>query len=100
MAEARRAGGNRRKREATVQIAYDFPGLNSIRDITRLVEVAASDTLAEPSSLARSRALGYLAQVASTLHEKGVVADRLSVVEERLDLVEPKARRRGRPQRN
>ena len=94
LTEARRAGGNRRKREATVKVAYDFEGLGSYDQITRLVEVAASDTLAEPTSLARSRTLAYLAQVASALHGKGNVEDRLAAVEARLDGDKPQRRRR------
>ncbi len=43
--EARRAGGQRRKREAAVATAFDFQGLTSIEEIRRLVEVAAFDAL-------------------------------------------------------
>ena len=37
---ARSAGGQRRKREATLATAYDFEGLTSVEKIRRLVEVA------------------------------------------------------------
>src|SRR5262245_4657111 len=62
VAAARQAGGQRRKREATVATAYDFEGLTSVADIRRLVEVAAIDALSLENDLGRVRALGYLAQ--------------------------------------
>jgi hypothetical protein len=71
VAQARSAGGQRRKREATLATAYDFQGLTSIEQIRRLVEVAAYDALGLDNSINRVRALGYLAQVATTLLEKG-----------------------------
>jgi hypothetical protein len=79
--EARRAGGQRRKREATLATAYDFEGLTSIEDIRRLVEVAAYDALGLDNNINRVRALGYLAQVACTLLEKGEMEERLQAVE-------------------
>jgi hypothetical protein len=79
--EARRAGGQRRKKEAAVATAYDFQGLTSIEDIRRLLEVAAYDALSLNNDLGRVRALGYLAQVACTLLEKGETEERLAAVE-------------------
>jgi hypothetical protein len=79
--EARRAGGQRRKREATLATAYDFQGLTTIPDIQRLVEVAAYDALGLDNSINRVRALGYLAQVAATLHEKGELAEKVRAIE-------------------
>ena len=78
---ARSAGGQRRKREATLATAYDFEGLTSVREIRRLVEVAAYDALSLDNSINRVRALGYLAQVASTLLEKGELEERLASIE-------------------
>ena len=54
--EARRVGGLRRRREGTVQAAYDFEGLATIPQIRRLLEVAVVDTLSLENSIARSRA--------------------------------------------
>jgi hypothetical protein len=79
--EARRAGGQRRKREATLATAFDFEGLTSVPEIRRLVEVAAFDALGLENNLGRVRALGYLAQVASTLLEKGEHEERLAAIE-------------------
>ena len=81
VAQARSAGGQRRKREATLATAYDFQGLTSIDEIRRLVEVAAFDALGLENSINRVRALGYLAQVATTLVEKGEMEERLTAVE-------------------
>jgi hypothetical protein len=75
--EARRAGGQRRKREATLATAYDFQGRTSIPEIRRLIEVAAFDALGLENSIHRVRALAYLAQVSATLLEKGEVEERL-----------------------
>ena len=81
VAQARSAGGQRRKREATLAMAYDFQGLTTIQEIRRLVEVAAFDALGLNNDLGRVRALGYLAQVATTLLEKGETDERLTAVE-------------------
>ncbi len=82
--EARRAGGQRRKREVTLATAYDFEGLTSIPEIRRLIEVAAYDALGLDNTINRVRALGYLAQVAVTLLEKGEIEERLAAVESAL----------------
>ncbi len=79
--EARRAGGQRRKREVTLATAYDFEGLSSVPQIRRLVEVAAFDALGLENDIGRVRALGYLAQVAVTLLAKGEMEERLAAVE-------------------
>jgi hypothetical protein len=81
VAQARSAGGQRRKREATLATAYDFQGLTSIDEIRRLVEVAAYDALGLDNSINRVRALGYLAQVATTLLEKGEHEDLARAIE-------------------
>jgi hypothetical protein len=79
--EARRLGGLRRRRESTVALAFDFDGLDTIPQIRRLIEVAAFDTLGLDNSIARARALAYLAQVATTLLEKGEMEERMAAVE-------------------
>ena len=95
VAAARQAGGQRRKREATVATAYDIEGLNSVNDIRRLVEVAAFDALSLENSLGRVRALGYISQIAVTLLEKGEMEERLTAVEAALGprIVRPERRR-------
>jgi hypothetical protein len=92
---ARSAGGQRRKREVALAVAYDFQGLGSVAEIRRLVEVAAFDALGLDSSIQRVRALAYLAQVSVGLLEKGEWEQRLEAVEEAVGVsAVPPARRR------
>jgi hypothetical protein len=86
----------RRRREGTVQAAYDFDGLETIELIRRLLEVAVVDTLSLESSISRSRALAYLAQVAVQLVERGEQEERLRELESVLGprLVKPDQARR------
>jgi hypothetical protein len=81
VAEARRLGGLRRRRETAVGGAYDFEGLGSVPSIRRLVEVAVVDTLSLENSIARARTLAYLAQTAARLLEVGELEERLARVE-------------------
>ena len=79
--EARRLGGLRRRREKTVQGAYEFDGLNSIEDVRRILEIAVMDTLGLENSVARSRTLAYLAQSALKVFEFREFDDRLQALE-------------------
>jgi hypothetical protein len=81
-AEARRLGGLRRRRERITQGAYDFEGLESVTQIRRLLEVAVIDTLALESSIARSRALAYLVQMALKALEVGELEERVRALEQ------------------
>jgi len=80
--EARRLGGLRRKREATVTGAYEFEGLNTVDGIRRLVEVAVLDTLGMENSISRNRTLAYLAQVALRTLEVGDLERRIGMLEQ------------------
>ena len=97
MAEARRLGGLRRRRERTLSGAYDFDGLGSVPQVRRLLEIAVMDTLGLENSVARSRAIAYLAQVAVGLLEKGEMEERLQAIEAalgpRLQQARPTAKR-------
>ena len=81
MAEARRLGGLRRRREVAVAGAYDFAGLGAVEDIRRLLEVAALDLLGLENSIARARTLAYLAMTAIKLLEAGELEERLNTLE-------------------
>ena len=81
VAEARRLGGLRRRREAAVSGAFDFDGLGSVEQIRRLVEVAVIDTLGLENSIARSRVLAYLAQVALKVVEAAELQERVAALE-------------------
>ena len=80
-AEARRLGGQRRKREGTVSGAYEFSGLQAPGDLKRLLEIATFDTLALDNSVARVRALVAIVQAGSKLFEVTELAERLSAIE-------------------
>jgi hypothetical protein len=85
--EARRLGGQRRRRERIVSGAYDFEGLQSIVHIRRLLEVAVTDLLGLENSIARARTLAYIAQSATKLLEVGEFEERLQALEQ---VVEPR----------
>ena len=81
MAEARRLGGLRRRREVAISGAYDFVSLQSVADIRRLLEVAVLDTLGLENSIARARTLAYLAVAAIKLLDVGELEQRLTALE-------------------
>ncbi len=81
MNEARRLGGLRRRREKAVSGAYDIEGLENVGQVRRLLEVAVMDTLQLENSIARSRALAYLSQVALKMLEVGELEERLQALE-------------------
>ena len=81
VAEARRLGGLRRRREVAVSGAFDFVGLEHVGDIRRLLEVAVLDTLGLENSIARARTLAYLATTAIKLLEVGEFELRLASLE-------------------
>ena len=93
MAEARRLGGLRRRREKAVSGAYDFEGLADVGQVQRLLEIAVSDTLSLENSVARSRTLAYLAQVALKALEVGELAERIEALER---LVSPRLEKAGK----
>ena len=92
-AEAQRLGGLRRRREKAVAGAYDFDGLDSVPKARRLLEIAALDSLALENSVARSRTLAYLAQVALKALEVGELAERIEALER---LVAPRLDKAGK----
>ena len=80
-AEARRLGGLRRRREKAVAGAYDLEGLASVEQIRRVLEIGVLDCLGLENSIARSRTLAYLAQVAVKLLEVGELEQRVRAIE-------------------
>ena len=92
-AEAQRLGGLRRRREKTVSGAYDFEGLADVVQVRRLLEIAVLDTLSLENSVARSRTLAYLAQVALKALEVGELAERIEALER---LVAPRLQKAGK----
>ena len=95
MAEARRLGGLRRRREKAVSGAYDVEGLETVHQIRRLLEIAVLDTLGLENSIARSRTLAYLSQVALKVMEVGDFQERLQALEAALGpRLQPAGKRR------
>ena len=93
MADSRRLGGLRRRREVTVAGAYDFDGLGSVPEIRRLLDVAAYDALGLENSIARCRALVSIGMAAAKLLEVGEQEERLAAIESALG---PRVIHRGR----
>ena len=56
-AEARRLGGLRRRKEGTLAIAFDLPGLDTVDGIRRVFEIVLADLLGLDNSIGRARAL-------------------------------------------
>ena len=81
LADARRLGGLRRRREVTVAGAYGFDGLEAVADIRRILMIVAVDTLSLDNSVPRSRTLISLVAVAAKLLETGELEQRLAALE-------------------
>jgi len=81
VAESRRLGGSRRRREVTLSGVYDLESVITVRDIQRLVEIAVMDTLALDNGVQRNRTLAYLAQTALRTIEVGELEERIRNLE-------------------
>ena len=82
VAEARRLGGFRKRREAAVIGAYDLEGLETVAGLRRLLEIAVVDTLGLENSVSRSRTLTYQVMVAAKLLETGELEQRIAFLED------------------
>jgi hypothetical protein len=94
--QARKLGGQRRRREKITEGAYDLEGLDSVAGIRRLLHVALLDTLGLKNSVARNRAIFTGAIAATKLLEVGEQEERLAAIEAALGprVVRPESRRR------
>jgi hypothetical protein len=81
VAEARRLGGQRRRREATVATAYDFEGFHSVDQVRRFLDIAGYEALSLEPSVARIRVMTPIAQTAAQLLEVSDMAERLEGLE-------------------
>jgi len=81
MAEARRLGGFRRRKERTVVGAYELEPLDQTAGIRRLLEIAGFEALAFESSVGRARLLVAVALAAIRLLETADLERRLGAVE-------------------
>jgi hypothetical protein len=81
MAEARKLGGIRRRRERTLAGAYGLAGVRTVEDLLRVVEIAVFNLLGAENSIAQARALLHAALVGAKLLETGELAERLTALE-------------------
>ena len=56
-AEARRLGGLRRRKEGTIAVAYDLPGLDTVAGIRRLLDIVVTDGVGLDNGIPRLRVL-------------------------------------------
>jgi len=81
-AEARRIGGLRRKKEGTIAVAYDLPGLDSVAGIRRLLDIVVTDGIGLENGVARLRVLISTAVAAAKLLETGELETRIATLEQ------------------
>ncbi len=80
-AQARRLGGQRRRRESTLAGAYDIGSLDTVAGIRRVIEVVTFDGLGMEVSIARGRMLISAMQTASNLLKSGELEERVAELE-------------------
>ena len=80
-AEARRLGGLRRRKEGTIAVAYDLPGLDTVAGIRRLLDIVVIDGVGLENGIVRLRVLISTAVAATNLLKVGEFEDRLASLE-------------------
>src|SRR5664280_249620 len=80
-AEARRLGGLRRRKESTIAVAYDLPGLDTVAGIRRLLDIVVTDGVGLENGIARLRVLISTASAATNLLKVGEFEERLTALE-------------------
>jgi hypothetical protein len=80
-ADARRLGGLRRRKEGTIALAYDLPGLDTVAGVRRLLEIVETDGLSLDNGIARLRILISTAGTAIALLKVGELEERLAALE-------------------
>lgn len=80
-AEARKLGGLRRRKEGTIAVAYDLPGLETVEGVRRLVQIVVTDAMGLDNGIARLRVLLAAALAAAKLLETGDLEERLASLE-------------------
>lgn len=80
-ADARRMGGLRRRKEGTIAVAFDLPGLDSVDGIRRVLDIVVADGLGLENGVARLRILIAAATAATGLLKVGELEDRMAVLE-------------------
>jgi hypothetical protein len=80
-AEARRLGGLRRRKEGTIAVAYDLPGLDTVVGIRRLLDIVVTDGVGLDNGIPRLRVLISTAVAAMNLLKVGELEERLAALE-------------------
>jgi hypothetical protein len=80
-AEARRLGGLRRRKEGTIAVAYDLPGLDTVAGIRRLLDIVVTDGVGLDNGVPRLRVLISTAVAATNLLKVGEFEERLAALE-------------------
>ena len=80
-ADARRLGGLRRRKEGTIAVAYDLPGLDTVVGIHRLLDIVVTDGVGLDNGIARLRVLISTAVAAMNLLKVGELEERLAALE-------------------
>jgi hypothetical protein len=80
-AEARRLGGLRRRKEGTIAVAYDLPGLDTVAGIRRLLDIVVTDGVGLDNGIPRLRVLISTATAATNLLKVGEFEERLVALE-------------------
>jgi hypothetical protein len=80
-AEARRLGGLRRRKEGTIAVAYDLPGLDSVAGIRRLLDIVVTGGVGLDNGIPRLRVLISTAVAAANLLKVGEFEERLVALE-------------------
>ena len=74
-------GGLRRRKEGTIAVAYDLPGLDSVAGIRRLLDIVVTDGVGLENGIARLRVLIATATAATNLLKVAELEDRLAALE-------------------
>jgi hypothetical protein len=80
-ADARRLGGLRHRKEGTIAVAYDLPGLDTVVGIRRLLDIVVTDGVGLDNGIPRLRVLISTALAAMNLLKVGELEERLAALE-------------------
>jgi hypothetical protein len=89
-ADARKLGGLRRRKEGTIAVAYDLPGLDSVVGIRRLLDIVVTDGVGLDNGIPRLRVLISTAVAATNLLKVGEFEERLAALEATVGSQQPK----------
>lgn len=79
--DARRLGGQRRKREGTLRTVFGIDGFETPEGMRRVIEVAILENFALPNGVARNRAFAFLVTAWTRAYDFSAMEARLVEVE-------------------